>query len=877
MNPLIKKEIRLLLPAWFVAMLLAIFPAWLWHLSWVANARPEKWDSYAAMLASDIPLAFALGTLFLGLASFGQEISSGAFSILLSQPAERLRLWRVKITTLAAAFVSVWLVAAIFVSWQLSALNDVMHPPSDLFTTQSDTFGSLTVYALAACTGGLWTTLLLRQITGALWVTLLVPVSVVFGMGTILDHWMITDEALNTIIVVVLFAYSLAGFLWARRLFFNAQDIQWTGGHVLFPWRKSVSQAGSFASPRFRHPLALLVWKEIRLHEVNLFLAAALLAVHLAALFLRDRISNQNLKMGLEFFWSLWLLLPLFIGSAAVAEERKLGVIESQLCLPIVRRYQFSIKFFVAFVLSVFFGAVMPSVVENTANFGVHSFNFWIFIAASALFFISFYASTLARSMLQAIGLAIALPVVAGTGIYLAFSWTFRGDYYDSVDAGLVLLMLFVGIPVLLLVLIGLMLWNFKWLHENKKIWWHNIVTVLISLIFVGLACSLVFFRSWEWFTPLESPHGAAHPDMAGINFSIAPGTDAIISTRPDGKLWEEKLGFVDVNDGSFFVDHPAHFFPRLKTQQLNGDFDWLKTSASYFFILGIKTNGSLWAAPRYEPMTQMGSDTDWLRVARSGNSFLLLKKGGTLWVWGTNEVSEGGSQVSRLSGKIKSCLATPPTRISDETNWTDIISFSHLELVQKNDGSLWNWQSGWEGTNYFYHLVQETNMENQWLAYVYGGEWSAGIKTNGELWILTQPPAKWGWDSSFPAYAQKIKIPSDAVWKGLDIFQYDSLILLRSDGTLWKWKFIKSWKQNDYPYGWGIELSPFDPIQLGHQSDWVALEQGSWWSGTAMSADGSIWAWDDPSDRMWLAPSRKPVYLGNIFQGSAAPNSIYR
>jgi len=44
--------------------------------------------------------------------------------------------------------------------------------------------------------------------------------------------------------------------------------------------------------------------------------------------------SNQNCDFAIEAVPFLWLLLPWLIGSVAVAEDRKLGVMESQLCLP---------------------------------------------------------------------------------------------------------------------------------------------------------------------------------------------------------------------------------------------------------------------------------------------------------------------------------------------------------------------------------------------------------------------------------------------------------------------------------------------------------------------------------------------------------------
>ncbi|HZL14036.1 MAG TPA: hypothetical protein VFC85_07815 [Verrucomicrobiae bacterium] len=56
---------------------------------------------------------------------------------------------------------------------------------------------------------------------------------------------------------------------------------------------------------------------------------------------------------------------------------------------------------------------------------------------------------------------------------------------------------------------------------------------------------------------------------------------------------------------------------------------------------------------------------------------------------------------------------------------------------------------------------------------------------------------------------------------------------------------------------------------QLGNHSDWIAISQFHYWSTLALAADGSLWLWNEPSGHAWLAPSRKPVFIGNIFQGT--------
>src|SRR5215469_10188307 len=108
MGPLIKKEIRLVLPAWILAMFLAIIPAWIAGSVWNLNDSVSVWQS-GFWLEAVVPLIFALGLLLLGLSPFGQEFSQGTFTVLLSQPVDRSRVWWTKISLAAAAFLTVWL------------------------------------------------------------------------------------------------------------------------------------------------------------------------------------------------------------------------------------------------------------------------------------------------------------------------------------------------------------------------------------------------------------------------------------------------------------------------------------------------------------------------------------------------------------------------------------------------------------------------------------------------------------------------------------------------------------------------------------------------------------------------------------------------
>jgi ABC-type transport system involved in multi-copper enzyme maturation permease subunit len=878
MKTFIKKEIRLLLPAWVVAMLLAIVPAWIGGAALNLDYRIHQVHS-EFRLEEFVPVLFALGILLLGISTFGQEFNQNTFQVLLSQPMERARVWRTKITVLAVAFLSVWLVAVVSL-WSQFCLYDQLHLATYLkghihLTYDSGAVGYavvfLTVSALAVSSGGLWTTLLLRQTAGAFWFTLIIPLAIMFVIEVVVSFFPVSDQAADTVTLAVLFIYAVAGFFYARRLFFNVQDLGGAGQDITLLWFKE--KTDSSAASVSRRPgrwISASFRKEFQLHQLNFFMAIGVLALHLFSMLIRKvhpNFVNPNTRYIVESVWVLWLLMPLLIGGAAVAEERKLGVIESQLCLPVSRRAQFSIKFFVALALSLLFGAVIPSVIEHTVNFGETDwFNFWIFYAAASLFFVSFYASTLTRSTLLALGVAIGIPAVFGPVMALAFHWLFYGPweavYPNYIILGRVICLIYFGVPVLMAVVAWLMFRNFKWLYENRKLWRLNTTVILVSFVFIYILCNAIFFRAWEWFAPLEAPRGPARL-AAGAPVKLSGNWWTLTAGLPDGSLWSEDVNNWPVTSGKISSLQWEVLQPDLRSARLIGGSNWLDAADTYLMTVGIQSDGSLWAIPHLpngdRQMHQIGIGTDWAQVANDANSFLLLKKDGSLWLWpGTIDVHKGDS----IAGRVRKDLATQPARLDGGTNWTGLYPVGpYWTFAKKSDDTFWNRT---EGTDNLPHLVQNTNFSGQWINYDTRYEWAAGVNTNNELWFFFYQKFNWNWEDGPTAFNKAIKLDSSALWKAAAFSGRESLILLRTDGTLWEWKLTTAQDRNWQDY----EPPPFRPVQLGRNSDWIALVPNQ---GIALATDGSLWSWGQMSDHVWLAPSRRPQYMGNIFEGAPA------
>src|ERR1039458_4967762 len=107
----------------------------------------------------------------MALTTIGREASLNTFSLLMSQPTERIRIWKTKLSVLAVAFLIV------FVVWLVAFGIAFFNSSVDAYAAEKayNLFITICLIGTATFTGGLWTTLLLRQIAGAFWLTLLVP------------------------------------------------------------------------------------------------------------------------------------------------------------------------------------------------------------------------------------------------------------------------------------------------------------------------------------------------------------------------------------------------------------------------------------------------------------------------------------------------------------------------------------------------------------------------------------------------------------------------------------------------------------------------------------------------------------------------------
>ena len=257
--------------------------------------------------------------------------------------------------------------------------------------------------------------------------------------------------------------------------------------------------------------------------------------------------------------------MPVVVGSLAVAEERRLGVMEGQLCLPVSRRIQFVIKGVVTLFLGIFLGGVMPMLLEtigfvagapNPAFFsdnrtvesgiflvalGVAPFSAWLAL-------VSFFASTLAKTFLQAIGFAI----VTFTGWAMLISGFAVGHrlFYGSFSTNSYL-PLVISTPTIIVTLLWLAYLNFKNFRDGWPLWRRNILVIAGVLVFIAVSSTAIYNRAWEVFKPVEPPHGPAKLALANPPTLQIARYNNLLVRLPDGRVWFDVLGDSPYDYGS--------------------------------------------------------------------------------------------------------------------------------------------------------------------------------------------------------------------------------------------------------------------------------------------------------------------------------------
>jgi len=805
----------------------------------------------------------------------------------------------VKLSVLAAAFLSVLFI------WLVAFGIAFFHSPGNA-SDHEESYNlliSIGLIAAATFTGGLWTTLLLRQLAAAFWLTLLVPTV----LSAIAGVFLADSQSVSLVVAVlsiVIGSYSIAGFLFARWLFFRAQDVGWSGGVIAMPeWTFLSARAGAAGDVRSRKPVFALMKKELLLQQGVLTGAFGLLVLHAGVIGWRIFHTFPKDSVGealTSIVWVLWVIPPALMGSIAMAEERKLGVMEGQLCLPVSRRRQFLVKLGMTLGLGIMLGGVVPVLLESTGlalgsrspafmadiHHPVDKDRLCLILYAAMVFsawvtLVYFFASSLTKNFLQAVG--TALVTFIGLAMCIPLFTNEHMMFYDSI-APHSILPLVVAVPTLIVILVWLAYLNFKNFRDGWPLWRRNLLGALGAVLFIGLGSATIYHRAWEVFEPAEPAHGPARLSLANPPELRNEAYDNLVVHLPDGRVWFD-----------FLSNHVARSLalrdlwslvnplPRSAGPQrfLSGS-NWLEATArhvdeqvdtgergsrttahitGYAESAGIQQDGTLWASEMSAPNTwtadhptRFGQATNWQQVVRGFDptSVLLLKKDGTLWRWGTNHFNLAG-----WPQNWPGLRSFEPYQIGTDSDWSGIY-WLHGFLARKTDGSAWHVRPDKDGKERLAHDPIYEPIVSQKFSGDGFGDWLAYVRHDGTLWLSGQLQ-----DYKREPLLETLQSGRDTNWVSV-ARNWHYMAAIKSDGTLWQWtRHDNHSRAEDF-------TAP--PLRLGIHHDWVAVtsvENGM----VSLAADGSLWFWPDPRDydysQILVRLPKQPQFIGNVFNGA--------
>jgi len=410
------KEVRALLFPWLACVLVMIVPT------------PVHAPRYVEGISV---IVYFLGAAVLGALSIGREYTEHTLGLLLSQPADRKRLFLIKFGVLAAMLLTLCAVGHTGVFRHTGVFHDMARAPLAL---KLEVVLLPLLYALCITP---WLTMASRSAAAGILFTMAIPVllavlgaGIVRWLGIRADAFSIVFQWRGTLGICAI------GAVATWRMFMRLEAIEGQGEALdLTQWLRSRTTANvRVAVLTKRHPIWLLITKELRVQQLALVLAGLYLFGWLAVTLMRpvaDLFGTFNALSVLGGAFNVLsplyaLLLGALIGSVASAEERQFGTLEWHVLLPIATSRQWAVKVGVALGLTMLLGISVPAVLTQF-NLAMDPKPFFeprfdyvssaLVLTALVLTAGSLYVSSLCTSGVWA--LVMSLPTMAGASIFM--------------------------------------------------------------------------------------------------------------------------------------------------------------------------------------------------------------------------------------------------------------------------------------------------------------------------------------------------------------------------------------------------------------------------------------------------------------------------
>ncbi|MEY2410982.1 MAG: hypothetical protein QOF48_3652 [Verrucomicrobiota bacterium] len=379
MNPRTAKDIRVLRPALSLLLVAALLPM----------VSGPHWHE-----ASEIWIVglFFTGCLIMGAEIFGNEFQHNTVLLLLSQPISRARIWREKMRTLAVALA---LGTACVLATVLCFDRRVV------LAEDFPWLGFALIPIGAFCSVPYWTLVFQSSLMGGL-VTVVTP-TVILGFNSALhERWLQNPDSLvggwfklthqlhqlwvqdpageeSSVLTILVVYCAVCCWLGYRKFTLlevaNAHSSA-AGRELGLPVRLEnvVLRPMRLLGSKFTGVFAVLMKKELRLQQVA-FVGATIFCMLVTTLALLFATSSANgsgqgwIPVFIMGSFAIYLpVLPLVVGSVAVAEEKAWGVADWQFTLPPSTGTQWRAKVLTAMGTSLILGVLVPLALAATGG-----------------------------------------------------------------------------------------------------------------------------------------------------------------------------------------------------------------------------------------------------------------------------------------------------------------------------------------------------------------------------------------------------------------------------------------------------------------------------------------------------------------------------